>query len=311
MAEEVITTMEQDAPQEVKKEAKKTVRKSTAKTTPIPVPAAPAAPFRLFFRPVRADEIDVRVQSCKFGKVTLLLYKDARCDMNILDETVGCMNWQRHHSRDNANCTVSIWDDAKQQWIEKEDTGTESQTEAEKGLASDSFKRACFNLGIGRELYTTPLVQIPVEFLKMSKDGSKPAGNFVVLEMDVSVDEQTGQKRITRLKIGQDYYGKSDWVWAWTADDGTGKPKMSINGKNSLITGQASAPQNQSNAPAQQNAPAPAAQPAQAQQQNGWGSQQGRPANTGWGSQPKSQPQKGSFGHGQGEAPKRQWRNAG
>lgn len=69
----------------------------------------------------------------------LLLYKDARADMNILDETFGAMNWQRHHSRDNANCTVSIWDDSKGQWIEKEDTGTESNTEAAKGLASDSL----------------------------------------------------------------------------------------------------------------------------------------------------------------------------
>lgn len=67
--------------------------------------------------------------------------------MNILDEEVGQENWQRSHSRDNANCTVSIWDDSKKQWISKEDTGTESNTEKEKGLASDSFKRACFNWG--------------------------------------------------------------------------------------------------------------------------------------------------------------------
>lgn len=108
------------------------------------------------FRLLRADEIDVRISTVNQYGVGLLLYKDARCDQNILDETVGAMNWQRHHSRDNANCIVSIWDNDKQMWIEKEDTGTESYTEKEKGLASDSFKRACFNWGIGRELYTAP-----------------------------------------------------------------------------------------------------------------------------------------------------------
>ena len=128
----------------------------------------------LKFRNLRADEIDCRVAAVKLptelyengrvegnkGGVSLLLYKDARVDQNILDETVGPMNWQRHHSRDNANCTVALWDDDKKQWIEKEDTGTESYTEAEKGLASDSFKRACFNWGIGRELYTAPFIWI-------------------------------------------------------------------------------------------------------------------------------------------------------
>lgn len=108
------------------------------------------------FRLLRADEIDARVSRVTNKGVSLLLYKDARCDQNILDETVGVLNWQRHHSRDNANCIVSIWDAEKQQWIEKEDTGTESNTEAAKGLASDSFKRACFNWGLGRELYTAP-----------------------------------------------------------------------------------------------------------------------------------------------------------
>ena len=115
------------------------------------------------FRALRADEIECRIGTVsKSGNgVSLLLYKDARCDMNILDETVGATNWQRHHSRDNANCIVEIWDAEKKTWVGKEDTGTESNTEAEKGLASDSFKRACFNWGIGRELYTAPFIFIP------------------------------------------------------------------------------------------------------------------------------------------------------
>ena len=108
------------------------------------------------FRLLRADEIDARIATCNAYGVSILLYKDARADMIILDETVGPMNWQRKHSRENANCVVSIWDTEKGQWIEKEDTGTESNMEKEKGLASDSFKRACTNWGIGRELYTSP-----------------------------------------------------------------------------------------------------------------------------------------------------------
>jgi hypothetical protein len=114
----------------------------------------------LKFRPLEANEIDCRISMVKANGVALLLYKDARCDQKRLDETVGAMNWQRHHTRDNANCIVSIWDNEKQQWIEKEDTGTESNTEKAKGLASDSFKRACFNWGIGRELYTAPFIWI-------------------------------------------------------------------------------------------------------------------------------------------------------
>ena len=118
------------------------------------------------FRDLRADEVNVRVAQVgteKDGEIpwfTCLLYKDARCDMDILDETVGPMNWQRHHSRENANCIIAIWDESKKQWVEKEDTGTESSAEAQKGIASDSFKRAGTNWGIGRELYTAPCYDV-------------------------------------------------------------------------------------------------------------------------------------------------------
>lgn len=125
------------------------------------------------FRELRADEIDCRIGMCKPNGLSLLLYKDARCDMNILDEEVGAMNWTRFHSRDNANCTVSIWDNEKKQWVSKEDTGTESNTEKEKGLASDSFKRACFNWGIGRELYTAPFIWINKDECEIKQSGRK------------------------------------------------------------------------------------------------------------------------------------------
>lgn len=151
------------------------------------------------FRTLRADEIDVRVsQSDPQRGVSLLLYKDARADMTILDETVGAENWQRRHTRENANCIVSIWDDKKAQWIEKEDTGTESNTEKEKGLASDSFKRACTNWGIGRELYTSPFIWVNADKIEwQTKNGKQiPKTRFMVA--DIGYDEAG---RIDRLVI--------------------------------------------------------------------------------------------------------------
>jgi hypothetical protein len=111
--------------------------------------------------PLTIDQIDFRIQSInKGGYATILAYKDARVDINRLNAVCGPLGWERLHKRDNHNCVVSLWDDSKGQWVSKEDTGTESSAEAEKGLASDSFKRACFNWGIGLELYDYPVIQI-------------------------------------------------------------------------------------------------------------------------------------------------------
>lgn len=115
------------------------------------------------FRKLHADEIECRVSMIRENGVQLLLYKDARCDMNLLDETVGQMNWKREHALIDGNlyCIVSLFDTEKGQWVSKQDVGVESYTEKEKGQASDSFKRACTNWGIGRELYTAPFIWIP------------------------------------------------------------------------------------------------------------------------------------------------------
>jgi len=158
--------------------------------------------MELKFRSLKADEIDCRVAMCKESGLSLLLYKDARVDQNILDETVGPMNWQRRHTRDNANCIVSLWDEDKQQWIEKEDTGTESFTEAEKGLASDSFKRACFNWGIGRELYTAPFIWISSDKCSISKrTNSKGQETWVCFDRFVVVGIEIKDGKITSLAI--------------------------------------------------------------------------------------------------------------
>ena len=113
-------------------------------------------------RLLKADEIECRVGTINGKGCSLLLYKDARVDMKILDETYGVGNWQRTHEviNDNLFCTIEIWNDKIKQWVKKQDVGTESYTEKEKGEASDSFKRAGFNVGIGRELYTSPFIWI-------------------------------------------------------------------------------------------------------------------------------------------------------
>ena len=166
--------------------------------------------MNLTFRDLRADEIDCRVAMAKDSGVSLLLYKDARVDQMILDETVGNLNWQRHHTRDNANCVVSIWDGEKNQWVSKEDTGTESNTEKEKGLASDSFKRACFNWGIGRELYTAPFIWIGKDKLQsLRQNGQRWQCNDKFYVEKIKIEN----KRIVALSVKNANTGKRVFIW--------------------------------------------------------------------------------------------------
>ena len=130
-------------------------------------------------RKLRADEIECRVNTISEKGCSLLLYKDARVDMRILDETVGQMNWKREHKMigNNLYCTISLWDSDKKCWISKEDVGVESYTEKEKGQASDSFKRAGTNWGIGRELYTAPFIWINAEDVNLIPNGKDHNGD--------------------------------------------------------------------------------------------------------------------------------------
>lgn len=122
-------------------------------------------------RKLTANEIEARVSTLSEKGASLLLYKDARVDQKILDEVFGIYGWQRTHQLigDRLYCTIEIWDDEKKQWVAKQDVGTESNTEKEKGQASDSFKRAGFNVGIGRELYTAPFIWVPADKIAISK----------------------------------------------------------------------------------------------------------------------------------------------
>ena len=156
------------------------------------------------FRDLRAEEIECRVQSVKPNGLVLLLYKDARVDMNILDETVGSSNWQREHyeCKGNLFCRVGIdigtHEGKGERWVWKSDCGTESNTEAQKGEASDSFKRACFNWGIGRELYTAPFTWISGEKCNIvdGKNGSKQCYDKFIVEKIIIENKQ-----ITALAI--------------------------------------------------------------------------------------------------------------
>ncbi len=173
----------------------------------------------LQFRDLKAEEIDVRIGQIKGNGIALLLYKDARCDMNILDETVGAENWERDHyeCKGNLFCRVGInrnWDKSAdfRDMVYKADCGTESNTEKEKGEASDSFKRACVNWGIGRELYTSPFIWVTNTDSKSQpnykvSDKGKVSDKFIVEKIAIE------NKRITGLAIINKTLNKRVFVW--------------------------------------------------------------------------------------------------
>ena len=125
--------------------------------------------MNLQFRDLNADEIELRVGQVVMNErtkgFTLLLYKNARIDMQLLDEVVGVGNWQREHRQigNDIYCRVGIWNTELQQWVWREDAGSAGTIEEEKSKASDSFKRACVNFGLGRCLYSAPFVWINLD----------------------------------------------------------------------------------------------------------------------------------------------------
>lgn len=155
------------------------------------------------FRKLKANEIDCRVASVsKEGALMLLLYKDARVDQRILDETFGIFGWQRKHEIIGGNlyCTVSVRNPETGEWISKQDVGIESNTEKEKGQASDSFKRACFNLGIGRELYTAPQIWVH-QGDYIANDKGSTYDRFSVKEIGYDEDGNINDLTIVNTKM--------------------------------------------------------------------------------------------------------------
>lgn len=163
-------------------------------------------------RALRADEIECRVNQVTASGVMLLLYKDARCDMAVLDETFTHFGWKRSHELINGKefCTVSVRSD-NGEWISKQDCGTESNTEKAKGESSDAFKRACVNWGIGRELYT----KIPI-FIKMptakTSNGKFEMTNKYTKFFVKSIKTDNKAKKILELELS-DAGGKTVFKW--------------------------------------------------------------------------------------------------
>jgi hypothetical protein len=167
---------------------------------------------KLNFRTLHADEIECRVGAVKDGEgCSLLMYKNARVDMTLLDEVVGPENWKRSHELINGSlfCTVAVLSD-NGEWVTKQDVGTESYTEKEKGQASDAFKRACVNWGIGRELYTCPFVWINLkdDEWKSGYNGKRqPKPRFVVSSI-----EYDNQRKVSFIEIKDDK-GEVRYTW--------------------------------------------------------------------------------------------------
>lgn len=160
---------------------------------------------------LEASDIECRVQSVsknRIGRVgaVLLIYKDARVDMRVLDEVFGPFGWKRTHEVIDGKlfCNIDIWDNNKKEWVRKQDVGVESNAEKEKGQASDAFKRAGFNVGIGRELYTAPFIYIDLnegEYYIDKVPGrevvkTSPGTKFRVTEIAYSTD-----RKITKLVV--------------------------------------------------------------------------------------------------------------
>jgi len=130
-------------------------------------------------RKLKANEINVKVKQVNENGCLLLLYKDARVDMTILDEEIGEKNWQCDYKTINGvlYCGIGIWSDQAKGFIWKWDCGIESKADDEgnekKGEASDAFKRAGFKWGIGRELYTAPFIWAKVPTKNIGKETEK------------------------------------------------------------------------------------------------------------------------------------------
>lgn len=167
-------------------------------------------------RLLEPNEIECRISIINEKGLSLLLYKDARVDQRILDETFGPFGWKRSHQCIDGNlyCTVEIFDQKSGEWISKQDVGTTGYTKKEKSQASDSFKRACFNWGIGRELYSAPFIWIPSDkaSIRMKTSQSGETRYYCSDRFSVKSIQYNDLKEIQTLVIVND---KNQPVFEW------------------------------------------------------------------------------------------------
>lgn len=179
--------------------------------------------------PLTIEEIYFRVQSInKGGYATILAYKDARVDMNRLDAVYGIGYWQRKHEVINGKefCSIGIWNKEISQWVWVQDCGTQSNTEKEKGQSSDAFKRACFNLGIGRELYDYPIIQVKLTDAEFDKATGKPTFNFKLKQWTwISVFDENGKIKIL---TAVDEKGIERYTYGKPKNSADNKPELKL-----------------------------------------------------------------------------------
>lgn len=173
-------------------------------------------------RPLRADEVDLRMKGCVEGKAQFLLYVDSRAFRRILDETFGVLGWQDTYTeiKGALYCTIEVWDDARKHWVAKQDCGVASYTEKVKGEASDAFKIACFSLGIGRELYTKIPIWIKIDTVEQkSNDGKSkyvPKNRYVSFSVSrLEVNRNTGKVKYLCIV---DKNNERVFEWGFTDD---------------------------------------------------------------------------------------------
>lgn len=198
------------------------------------------------FRLLKADEIECRISQVTDNGVTVLLYKTARTDYALLDETVGMMNWQNQYAVIDGKmyCGIGIRMDAAADWVWKWNCGTESNTEAEKGQASDAMKRAGFAWGIGTELYSAPFIYIGNEYLR-KRDGKKVYDKFFVKNIGYNDAEDIEALVIINHK------GETVYTFGKTTEKVNAKPNQNA----PQATQSAPKPQAKATYPAKQNAP--------------------------------------------------------
>ena len=182
-------------------------------------------------RLLKADEIECRISVIKENGLSLLLYKDARVDQKILDETFGPFRWKRSHQCIDGNlyCTVEVYDEEKGVWVAKQDVGAAGFAEKEKSQASDSFKRACFNWGIGRELYSAPFIWVSVDKAEIKSKGVQNGEkryycneHFSVASIQYNEDREISSLVIVNDK-GQAVYAMKHKDDSVTVDNSIGK----------------------------------------------------------------------------------------
>lgn len=184
-------------------------------------------------KPLEMSDIDFRVGEVRGSTdafATILAYKDARVDMNRLDEVTNGL-WQNKYERDSKGvlqCGIGI--KIGDEWVWKWSCGTPSTFEKEKGEYSDAFKRAGFMWGIGRELYDYPTI-------------------LVRLEKDEAVKGNDGKWKAT--------YKLKPTEWSWKMENGkliaTQNGKVRVSAEYEHVDDQIVL--NQSNVPTQAKAP--------------------------------------------------------